>query len=626
MNGTKRIATTAVLAVCFVVFSETAFAHGGKYRGPTDTVPGRLGTPGDFTPPPIPGGPTTPGGNHPGGPTTPGIGSPVTGGAPAVGPGTGGKRSAAGGEGFEQWTFWWENNKARFLNLREKVRSGGLVTGDTGYFLGRGNQQATVTTLSPTKAQIRDQVLPALRRTLRDDDFDTRAAGLIAIGKSSRDAEVLPDILRGFGDANAQVRESAGLALGLLGQEAAVPLLVEIMNDSAEGRRLTQRATGVETRTRAFAAIGLGLIGSRSAVPALREVIRHRNAFAQTDVPTAAIHALGLIGDPSVVPDLIQVLQDATISDYVRSAVPIALGKIGDRNATPILESFLKNERENDIVRWSAIIGYGRLLRGSADADAIQLLAHLLRSSNAQTRNFAAMSLAYVGGDQARTTLLGAFRQGRAEQMPWVSLSLAVWNWGSDADPTILEQVRRQFQEQRNPTWKAGHAVALGLLGDQASAPMLTRELARNADHGLQGYLCVALGLMQATESLGQLEAILKTSRSFPELQQQAAIGLGLLGNKEVGRLLIDTMAKTDSAYVLGSSAMALGLIGDRNAIEPMVKLSGNPEAKKIVRALATVGLGILCDKDSLSRLTRVAEDSNYRAKVDFMAELLTIL
>src|SRR6185436_503966 len=47
----------------------SAWAHGGNYKGPSDTVPPNLGGGGDTTPPGNPGGPGTPAGP---GPTTPG--------------------------------------------------------------------------------------------------------------------------------------------------------------------------------------------------------------------------------------------------------------------------------------------------------------------------------------------------------------------------------------------------------------------------------------------------------------------------------------------------------------------------------------------------------------------------
>ncbi len=543
-----------------------------------------------------------------------------------AGPATGKRSAGGGGEGYEQWSFWWENNKDRFLNLRQKVQSGGVVTGDSGYHLGRGKRNEIKTSLRPTEKQIADLVIPALQRALADDDFDTRAAGVIGLGKCGRDASVMTDIIKGFDDPNAQVRESAALGLGILGQEAAIPNLIGLMHDSQEGRKLVKRANGVENRTRAFAAIGLGLIGDKKALPELRQVVQRADSFSNNDVPAAAIHSLGLIGDPSVVPDLIAVLENGKLNDFVRSAAPIALGKIGDKSAAPILEKYIKNDKVNDLVRWSSIIGYSRLMKDTADEEAIKLFTFLLKDGNPQTRNFAAMGIAYVGGEKARTTLLSAYRSARAEQLPWISMSLAVYSWGKDRDETIVEQVRRQFQEQKNPAWKAGHAVALGLLKDRASTQLLTRELAKSRDTGFQGYVCISLGLMEATDAMDQIKNVLKTSRSFPKLQQQAAIGLGLMGDKDVVALLSDTMEKTDSAFVLGSSAIALGLIGDRTAIEPMTKIAGNQQAKKIARALATVGLGIVGDKDALPRLSRVAEDNNYRAKVDFMAELLTIL
>jgi HEAT repeat protein len=382
----------------------------------------------------------------------------------------------------------------------------------------------------------------------------------------------------------------------------------------------------VEERTRAFAAIGLGLIEDRTAVPYLKEVVAKHETYSQPDVPAAAIHALGLLGDNSVVPDLIAVLDNPKTDKFVQSAVPIALGKIGDKNAVSKLESYIKNDKIDNLIRWSAIVGYSRLMKDTADDNAVKLLSIVANDDGEpQTRNFATMGLAYVGGENAKAAILKLFRKDN-EQLPWVSMAAAVFSWGKDLDQTIVDQVRRAFQEQKNPSWKAGHAVALGLLKDKQSSEILLRELASSNHEEYKGYLCIALGLMEATDAMPQIKQELDKSRSFPKLQQQAAIGLGLMGDKDVVALLAGTMEKTDSAYVLGSTAIALGLIGDRNAIEPMVRIAGNPEVKKIGRALATVGLGIIGDKDPLPRLSRVSEDNNYRAKADFMAELLTIL
>jgi HEAT repeat protein len=540
---------------------------------------------------------------------------------------TGARKRSAGGEGYEQWSFWWENNKDRFLNLKAKIQSGGIVTGDAGYHLGRGTKaEASKTSLRPTEAQIAEQVIPALERALTDDDFDTRAAALIGLGKCGRDAGPIEAMKKLFTDNNKAVRESVGLGLGILGNAQAIPILLDLMNDTQAGRQLVGRQD-VEVRTRAFAAIGLGLIEDRSAVPYLKEVVAKSESYSQPDVPAAAVHALGLLGDKSVVPDLIAVLDNPKTDKFVQAAVPIALGKIGDPAAASKLEAYIKNDKVDDLVRWSAIIGYSRLMKDSADDNAVKVLTIIASDAgDPQTRNFATMGLAYVGGDAAKASLLKFFRTAQNEQLPWVSMAAAVYSWEKDLDQTVVDQVRRAFQEQKNPSWKAGHAVALGLLKDKQSSEMLLRELASSNHEEYKGYLCIALGLMEATDAMPQIKSELEKSRSFPKLQQQAAIGLGLMGDKDVVTLLAGTMEKTDSAYVLGSTAIALGLIGDRNAIDPMVRIAGNPDVKKIGRALATVGLGIIGDKDPLPRLTRVSEDNNYRAKADFMQELLTIL
>src|SRR5690606_14307459 len=119
------------------LFAGDLSGHGGSYRGPGDTVPPGEGA-GPGTGGPTGGGPTTPG---PGGPTTPGPGggpqtpgsgpgAPGTGGGGPRGPvtaGGGGGKKNRPGEGFEQWQFWWENNKDRYLDLRTRLGEGAVA-------------------------------------------------------------------------------------------------------------------------------------------------------------------------------------------------------------------------------------------------------------------------------------------------------------------------------------------------------------------------------------------------------------------------------------------------------------------------------------------------------------------
>ena len=100
---------------CATMLATDAFAHGGRYRGPGDTVPPTAGggpkTGGPGAPGPVTPGPSAPGAPAPTGPTTPGPGSPppVTGGPAAPGPAAGPKTGPRGivlTADLSKWQFW----------------------------------------------------------------------------------------------------------------------------------------------------------------------------------------------------------------------------------------------------------------------------------------------------------------------------------------------------------------------------------------------------------------------------------------------------------------------------------------------------------------------------------------
>src|SRR5262245_56872321 len=138
----RGLLATALIALSLAVSGGSAWAHGGQYKGPSDTVPPGLGGGGDTTPPGNPGGPGTPG---PGAPTTGGPRGPATGGPPVAPGGGGGIRGGSGGltgrrssgEGYERWEFWWEHNKDPFLQLKARLSKRGVISSSGGGLLGR---------------------------------------------------------------------------------------------------------------------------------------------------------------------------------------------------------------------------------------------------------------------------------------------------------------------------------------------------------------------------------------------------------------------------------------------------------------------------------------------------------
>ena len=84
------------------------------------------------------------------------------------------------------------------------------------------------------------------------------------------------------------------------------------------------------------------------------------------------------------------------------------------------------------------------------------------------------------------------------------------------------------------------------------------------------------------------------------------------------------------SQFVLGSVALALGQIGDHQAIGPLLKIlepqKPNGAYPDLTRALVAVALGQIADQSDIRVLSRLSKDINYRASVPALDEILTIL
>ncbi len=592
----------AQLLIASGFLAATAFGHGGQRRP----------FPKPIAPPIIPipsfAGPTDT--------TGPGNHSPGAAGSTAGGPGTG-RRNSTATDGFDHWRFWWTANRERFYEVPQQDSP----ATETGRFLGRGGGDALV----PLSATGRDQIMPVLERALMSEDFDTRAAALIAIGRVADAPIWSPRLLRSLRDPNRQVRESTGLALGILGTPNSLPLLLDALHDRTSARRLAARPNGLETRTRAFAAIGLGLIGEQRAVPDLIEVVQAHRSFASDDVPVAAVQALGLIGSARAVPTLMKIIEDRSASQRLRAAAPTALGRFGDANASIELRKLLSRPDLDTLVLWSALLATGRHWAGTHDTEAVQRLTHWMKDRNPQTRHFATISLGQVGGPEARRALLLTSLDAADTHQPWISLALAWLGREGEADVTLVARVRRSFQEAGSADAQSGHALALGLLRDTASAAAILRSLRETREVNARADLALAVGLLGDSSALAPLEGLLTETIAEPQVQWNAAIGLRLLGARLPEPRLRALWQRASTGLHRGTTAVAFGLARQPAAIDLLTSTVDDESAPDLSRALATVGLGLLGEKTWKSWRSHLVEDANYRALADFQSELYTI-
>jgi len=653
------------LLLATLLLGSTLTAHGAMYAPPPEAPPGAS----------IPGLRT--------------LGSPIT-----SGPSTGAPTLAAlpttpggaSGPDLTSWTVWWRHNQAPFLNVKAHVRSLANVTGSDGWFLGQGQKHQALS-LRPTPEQVRERIVPALLRVLAEERDDSlRSGALVALGKigpdgSGADAERLEAAcLRLLGDSSQEVRETAALALGILGHGRAVPYLAHLLWDSKEGRARVG-AREVDYRTRAFAAYGLGQIGARAAAEGERAAIvrilvrgLELDDTRAQDVEVACVLALGLVplaprgssgaGDEvaSAAAEsregqvaLLRALMDepkrgrlarahaATSLARLLAEVPELAG-LRREVARELVERLERGKDEAEVLQ-SCVQALGHLATNADTAEDARVRRALAlvdqRSSEPLARVFALLAMAEAGGrfadgaplgvGEARDFLVHELVFGRNAQLPWAMLGCGVLGWHLREDPShasALEGLQRALRtalaDARAPERIGASALACGLAGERGSAKLLLKRLADKLPDETRGQVALGLALLGESAAVEPLRALLVESKYHPELLRACAIALGILGDKDVVPLLADELAGARSLASQAAIASAFGYIGDHRAVEPLLALLESRTATAKARAFAAVALGNVADKEDWPWNAKFALGVNYGAAVPTLSDPLT--
>lgn len=608
-----RIGTLVPLFLAASFVAAPARAHGGMYRGPSPT-------------------PAVPPGNSPGMPTV--TSGPIAGANP------------------HGWQFWWEYNKDRYLNLRE------TVLGSVDPNAGQGTSTGPAP-LRPTAAEIEDVVLPAIDRLMRQHDHpDVATAGMIAMAKIGRlHPEIdVPARLRGnLQSGNQEVRETAALALGIFGRPEVLGDLIALAQDERHGRQLTGRSR-VDERTRAFALYGLGLFARRSADAAVKQQaldvaagILGARELVDRDVGVAALQAIGVIA-PSWTESAHKRLGwqalrtldefwerdvgrgDEIVQAHVPTAVARLLGR-GDgddhrRHLASWIEELESRDRA-DGVHQSIVLAIGEIAPPPesgelAAAASATLWEYYRRGKDQQARYFALIALGRIGGEQNRIDLMKELPRARkATERPWVALALGVLaRERSDATGTVDVTIGRVLQSQlsavANDEFRAACAIALGLCGYQAAAGELKRLLEKHERQDpIAGYLCLALALLPDPSARADIRRVLHESALRPAVVTHGAMAIALLGRGDAGQELLELWESGESNLArLAGIATAFRLVGDRRAIEPLVRMMFARDTTTTSRAFVAAALGGVCDKDLLPWNEPFAAGCNYAAVV----------
>ncbi|MFH0946651.1 MAG: HEAT repeat domain-containing protein, partial [Planctomycetota bacterium] len=430
------------------------------------------------------------------------------------------------------------------------------------------------------------------------------------------------------------------------GERQAVPLLLEILANSEDGRRLLRSNQDIHDVHRALAAAALGTLSDPQAIPALLQIVGE-TPDSSVELKAGAILALGLFqeGQFEIVPFLLELLADRRLSELMQAQIPVALSRMGDA-ARPVLPHLLKmaeSRKTRNLVRESCIIALGKLA-APEDMEIVKALTRLAEKSNDEaSSNFAFVALGEIGCRAAldmerhgemldgltRFLLRSLTRPQRKSQTAWAATGCALLGRGyeptSDARQLIISKLARTWQETRSPTEQGALTICLGLVEARAMGDELLEALKESGDRSQKGYLAESLGLMRHEAAAEELLDALRNDND-PIYRAQVATGLGLMGNLEVSGLLVKELSRARTLFDTSAVAKALGSVGDRTAIEPLLELVQARSRPGLARAFGAVALGLIGEKTPLPWNSRVSVGANYMAAFYTQTEIMDIL
>ncbi|RKY41050.1 MAG: hypothetical protein DRP85_07295, partial [Candidatus Makaraimicrobium thalassicum] len=344
-------------------------------------------------------------------------------------------------------------------------------------------------------------------------------------GQQTSKAQEVEGLIEELKDKDWNIRESAAVTLGDIGNKRAVGPLIQALKDKDWYVRSDS------------AAEALGKIGDKRAVEPLIEVLKkNENGY----VRRSAAWALGEIGDKGAVEPLVQALKDED-SD-VRKSVARALGKIGDKGAVePLIElekSGIVEAVFEELAIWRALDKLG-VKGASAKCDFYEKIEKLIDSSRCGDRDTCVWANEMLGTMIKDKIVVNALITNVLYANDWERPGSAARALTKSDDPRVF-------------------AVLIRALGYPSGG--LNRRLT----------VLDILGEMGDARAVGPITKVLLND-GVDIYRREAAVALGNIGDKRAVEALIEAL-KDENDEVRRYAARALGKISDERAAEPLVQ------------------------------------------------------
>lgn len=318
------------------------------------------------------------------------------------------------------------------------------------------------------------------------------------------------------------LRGSAVLATGLVGDDSIVPQLVALARNETAERSLRANACTV-----------LAKLGGASAVPVLAEITRSGSAL----LAPAAAAGLGIACAPGDETALRTLITAASSSDRAMlSAAIAALGETRSPRGMAALESIVL--KGDNFASAQAAISLALALGTTANGKQLEILAAALKAcGNQEDRPAFTLALAIAHHPDAAAEIESVLNKKNPDrELAWHHCTAA----GVLGDRRLLESLSPWVRQSRDPALRQKASQAIATMHGEALLPDLLEVLAESRSN--QTSLFATLGAIATigdARAIAPLTQLLNKDAGLPELSRAAVLSaFGLLADKDSEPLL----------------------------------------------------------------------------------------
>jgi hypothetical protein len=310
-----------------------------------------------------------------------------------------------------------------------------------------------------------------------------------------------------------------------------------------------------------------------------------------------------------------QQMSDSAIVALVTVAVSGRMAGTRQKGADDLMrigaravEAVMARLRDQDpLVRRRAVA----ILRRIGDARAIGPLVETLHDSDAHVQQVAALALGKLGDSRAveplGALLLDMRCSGHTRDGMYMAVTTALSELGAPAVKPLLAALTQCPRQQG----REEIIRALGQLGDaRAVEPLIA--LLDDPDDSIRYWAASSLGVIGDPRAIAPL--IAAYAKKYPGYEREferldaAADALEMIGFPAVDALV--ELLANDDEDIRHMAVKALGAIGDRRAVLPLIGALGDPD--EYVRSAAAHALGALRDSRARARLAALEHHDAY--------------